>query len=403
MFDQTGLVVDSGKSAESNFSRALRIAQVTPLYEAVPPLLYGGTERVIAHLTEALVEMGHYVTLFASGDSRTRARLVSVCEKAIRLDPSPLRSDQAAHLALLSEVRRLACEFDIIHFHTEMIHFPLFEDIADKTLTTLHGRLDFSDFPAVYKRWRRFPLVSISNDQRRLLPNANWIGTVYHGAPNEILGLHTKGKGYLAFLGRISPQKGPDRAIAIARRVGMPLKIAAKIDASDKHYFKEVVEPMIRGDPLIEFVGEIDDSMKSAFLGSADALLFPIDWPEPFGLVMIEAMACGTPVVAYACGSVPEVVDNGVTGYVVANEDEAVQALGRIRDLDRAGVRKRFELRFSASVMARRYVELYTSLLDNKLARDEGLPVLRRAGARLPSGVATNEKVALPLAKGAFQ
>ena len=350
------------KYAAIDFHRIMKIAQVTPLYEAVPPLLYGGTERVIAHLTDSLVNLGHDVTLFASADSRTRAKLVSVRDQAIRLDPTLLRSDLAAHLTLLSEVRRRAHEFDVIHFHTDMIHFPLFEDIAEKTITTLHGRLDLADLPNVYRRWRSFPLVSISDDQRRFLPSANWIGTVHHGMPIDLHTFKKEGEGYLAFLGRISPEKRPDRAIEIAKRIGKPLKIAAKVDPVDRPYFHEKIEPMINGEPLIEFIGEINDAQKSSFLGAADALLFPIDWPEPFGLVMIEAMACGTPVIAYGCGSVPEIIEHGVTGFIVNSMDEALAAVHSIDQLDRAHIRKRFELRFSANVMARRYLELYSLL-----------------------------------------
>ncbi len=339
----------------------MRIAQVPPLYEAVPPRLYGGTERVVAHLTDALVDLGHDVTLFASGDARTKAELVVVRDQAIRLDPALLKSDLAAHMAMLAEVRRQARRFDVIHFHTDMIHFPMFEDMPGRTLTTLHGRLDLKDLPGVYRRWPQFPLVSISDDQRRPLPFANWAGTVLHGMAEEIYDFRMKSDGYLAFLGRISPEKGPDRAIAIAKRLGKRLKIAAKIDAADRAYFHDEVEHLL-DHPLIEFIGEIGDHEKSAFLGGADALLFPIAWPEPFGLVMIEAMACGTPVIAYDCGSVPEVIEDGLTGFIVRNEDEAVAAVRRLGDLDRRKIRRRFETRFSATAMARRYLDLYGRL-----------------------------------------
>jgi len=340
----------------------MRIAQVPPLYEAVPPRLYGGTERVVAHLTDALVELGHEVTLFASGEARTRARLVPVRDQAIRLDPAPLKSDLAAHMSQLAEVRRRADEFDVIHFHTDMIHFPFFEDMAEKTVTTLHGRLDLKDLTRVYRAWPQFPLVSISDDQRKPLAFANWAGTVLHGMAADLYRFQAKPEGYLAFLGRISPEKRPDRAIAIARRLGRKLKIAAKVDAADRAYFHDKIEPLILGDPLIEFIGEIGDAAKSDFLGGAEALLFPIDWPEPFGLVMIEAMACGTPVVAYDCGSAPEVIEPGVTGFIVCDEDEAVAAVRRIDQLDRARVRQRFEARFTATAMARRYLNLYDRL-----------------------------------------
>jgi glycosyltransferase involved in cell wall biosynthesis len=339
----------------------MRIAQVPPLYEAVPPRLYGGTERVVSHLTDALVDLGHEVTLFASADAQTQAELVVVRDQAIRLDPAPLKSDLAAHLAMLAEVRRQADRFDVIHFHTDMLQFPLFEDMANKTLTTLHGRLDLKDLAGVYGRWPQFGLVSISDDQRRPLPDANWIGTVLHGVHAGPRSFHDQSQGYLAFLGRISPEKGPERAIAIAKRLNKPLRIAAKVDNADADYFRQVVQPLLN-DSLITFVGEIGDAEKSDFLGGADALLFPIGWPEPFGLVMIEAMACGTPVIAYDCGSVPEVIEHGVTGFIVDGEDEAVAAAGRLGEISRRGVRECFELRFSAAAMARRYLELYARL-----------------------------------------
>jgi glycosyltransferase involved in cell wall biosynthesis len=341
----------------------VKIAQVAPLYEAVPPLLYGGTERVVAFLTDALVELGHDVTLFASGESKTLATLSPGRAQAIRLDPHPLKSDLAAHMSMLSEVRRRAHEFDLIHFHTDMIHFPLFETMANRTITTLHGRLDLQDLAGVYDRWPAFPMVSISDDQRRGLPFANWAGTVQHGLPSQLLEFSPGGEGYLAFLGRISPEKRPDRAIAIARAAGMPLKIAAKVDNADKQYFAEVIAPLIEGDPNIEFVGEINDRQKSDFLGNAAALLFPIDWPEPFGLVMIEAMACGTPVIAWRNGSTTEVIEPGETGFLVNSLEEAVAALPSALALDRAAIRTRFELRFSAVAMARRYVTLYADRL----------------------------------------
>ena len=345
----------------------MKIAQVTPLYEAVPPRLYGGTERVVAHLTDALVELGHDVTLFASADAVTKAKLVAVRDQAIRLDPAPLKSDLAAHLAQLAEVRRRADEFDVIHFHTDMIHFPFFDRNASRTVTTLHGRLDLKDLAGVYQRWPQFPLVSISDDQRRPLPFANWAATVQHGMAAEIYDFSSKSDGYLVFLGRISPEKRPDRAIAIAIATGRRLKLAAKVDAADRTYFEDEIAHLL-DHPLIEFVGEIGDSEKSAFLGGADALLFPIDWPEPFGLVMIEAMACGTPVIAYACGSVPEVIEDGLTGYIVQDDAEAVAAVHRLDVLDRAAIRRRFEQQFSATAMANRYLALYGRLAAPKEA-----------------------------------
>jgi glycosyltransferase involved in cell wall biosynthesis len=341
--------------------RSVKIAQIAPLYEAVPPLLYGGTERVVAHLCDALVDQGHETVLFSSADARTKATLVPVRDQAIRLDPARLKSDLAAHITMLAEVRDRASEFDVLHFHVDMIHFPFFEDIAARTLTTLHGRLDIKDLPAAYRRWSQFPLVSISNSQREPLPGANWAGTVHHGMPAELYHFSPQPKGYLAFLGRISPEKGPERAIAIAKRLGLPLKMAAKVDAADTAYFHAHVEPLL-DDPLIEFVGEIGDSEKSAFLGGADALLFPIDWPEPFGLVMIEAMACGTPVVAWRCGSTSEIIEPGVTGFLVGSEAEACRAVMLAQRLERTAIRRRFELRFSAQAMARCYVDIYRSI-----------------------------------------
>ncbi|MDK2748185.1 MAG: glycosyltransferase family 4 protein [Brevundimonas sp.] len=344
----------------------MKIAQVTPLYEAVPPKLYGGTERVVAHLTDALVDLGHDVTLFASADAQTKARLAPVRDQAIRLDPAPLKSDLAAHLSMLGEVLDRVDEFDVIHFHTDMIHFPMFRPYADKTVTTLHGRLDMKDLPGVYARWNEFGLISISDDQRKPLQFANWTATVHHGMPGEQYLFSPKPEGYLAFLGRISPEKRPDRAIEIATRLGKRLKMAAKVDAADKRYWEETIRPLIEGNPLIEFIGEIGDHQKSAFLGGADALLFPIDWPEPFGLVMIEAMACGTPVVAFRCGSTPEIIEDGATGFLVDTLDQAVAAAGRAHLLDRETVRARFDLRFSAAAMARRYLDVYGDLLARR-------------------------------------
>jgi glycosyltransferase involved in cell wall biosynthesis len=339
----------------------MRIAQVAPLYEAVPPKLYGGTERVVAHLCDALVELGHDVTLFSSADAHTRARLVSVRDRAIRLDPVELKSDLAAHLAQMWRVRVQADEFDVLHFHTDMLHFPFFEDRASRTLTTVHGRLDVKDLSEVYRRWPEFPLISISAAQRRPMPHANWAGTVHHGVPDALCDFSPQGSGYLAFLGRICPEKRPDRAISIAKRLGRRLCMAAKVDQIDRAYFHERIEPLL-DDPLIEFVGEIGERQKSEFLGGADALLFPIDWPEPFGLVMIEAMACGTPVIAFDRGSVREVIEPGLTGFIVETEEEAIEAVIRAEQLDRATIRRRFEERFSARVMACSYLAIYASL-----------------------------------------
>ncbi|CAG9000365.1 MAG: Phosphatidyl-myo-inositol mannosyltransferase [Candidatus Celerinatantimonas neptuna] len=344
----------------------MKIAQIAPLYEAVPPKLYGGTERLVAHLCEALAEQGHDVTLFASADSQvTHCEQVKARSQALRLDPNPLKSDIASHFNLLEKLYARRHEFDMIHFHTEYLHFPMFEDVASKTLTTLHGRLDLADLPDVYRYWRQYPLASISDSQRRPLPFANWAGTIYHGLNPDCYQFHEDADGhYLAFLGRISPEKRPDRAIEIAKRVGIPLKIAAKVSEQDQPYFKQQIEPLF-DDPLIEFVGEINDQQKSAFLGNALGLLFPIDWPEPFGLVMIEAMACGTPVVAWRCGSVPEIIDDGISGYIVDNIEQAVLACEKLHQLDRPTIRDQFIQRFSSATMAQNYMTVYQKLIQH--------------------------------------
>jgi glycosyltransferase involved in cell wall biosynthesis len=340
----------------------MRIAQIAPLYESVPPRLYGGTERVVAHLTDALAELGHDVTLFAAADARTSARLVPVRNRSLRLDPQSLKSDVAAHLGMLHALRERADEFDVLHFHVDLLHFPFFEDIAARTLTTLHGRLDLADLPQAYRRWHGFPLVSISDSQRLPLPRANWMATVPHGLdPRGYRYISEPDGRYLAFLGRISPEKRPDRAIRIAQEAGIPLKIAAKVDPADRDYFEQTIRPLL-DDPLVEFIGEIGDATKSDFLGNARALLFPIDWPEPFGLVMIEAMACGTPVIAWNHGSVPEIIDDGVTGFVVDSIARAAEAVARAHLLDRSLIRRTFEQQFTARAMAERYVQLYARL-----------------------------------------
>ena len=344
----------------------MKIAQIAPLYESVPPALYGGTERVVAHLTDALVELGHEVTLFAAGGSSTLATLVSSRDQPLRLDQSVLKSDMASHLSMLYELRRRADEFDVLHFHVDLLHFPFFADIAHKTLTTLHGRLDMKDLAGAYRRWNRFELVSISQHQREPLPFARWLSTIHHGLSPNAYAFNPRPGGYLAFLGRISPEKRPDRAIAIAIAAGLPLKIAAKVDAADSEYFEREIRPLL-AHPLIEFIGEIGDHEKSDFLGNARALLFPIDWPEPFGLVKIEAMACGTPVIAWRCGSVPEVIDHGVTGFIVESERQALEATRAVLQLDRARIRQVFDLRFSAAVMAGHYVHLYRQLANGPL------------------------------------
>ena len=338
----------------------MKIAQMAPLYEPVPPQLYGGTERVVAHLSDALVALGHEVTLFASGDTWTRARLASMRDRSLRLDPAPLKSDMAAHLVMLHRVRERMSEFDVLHFHVDLLHFPFFESVAARTLTTLHGRLDIKDLSEAYRRWSQYPLVSISDSQRRPLPDANWIATVWHGIPADRFAISAGGP-QLAFVGRISPEKRLDRAIEIARRAKMPLKIAAKVDAVDRAYFDNVIEPLLRG-PGVEFIGEVNDKKKNELLGESAALLFPIDWPEPFGLVMIEAMACGTPVIAWDNGAVREVVDHGVTGFIVDSTDEAVASVSLLPTLDRRRVRETFERRFLATIMAKKYTQLYSKL-----------------------------------------
>lgn len=350
----------------------MRIAQIAPLLESVPPRLYGGTERVVSYLTEALVKRGHSVTLFASGDSTTSGDLTSFREQALRLDPAPHKSILAAHLSMLQSIRQRADDFDVLHFHIDLLPFPIFETVANKTVTTLHGRQDKQDLAQVYRRWPDFPLVSISDNQRKPMPWANWVDTIHHGLPPGLCVPTSRPTGdYLAFLGRLSREKRPDRAIEIARRAGMPLKIAAKVGAADRRYFHETVEPLLEGAD-VEFIGEIDDSQKSGFLGNAAALLFPIDWPEPFGLVMIEAMACGTPVVAWREGSVPEVVDDGISGRVVSGMDEAVAAVSEVRGYDRRRIRACFERRFDASRMAAGYEALYQRLTEEQ-------PILKKA------------------------
>jgi glycosyltransferase involved in cell wall biosynthesis len=337
----------------------MKIAQIAPLYEAVPPRFYGGTERVVANLCDSLVDLGHDVVLFAAGDARTKARLIAAREQALRLDPNPLHSDAGAHLTMLHEVRKMAAGFDVLHFHTDLLHFPLFETNAHRTLTTLHGRLDITDVQRTLERWPSFGLVSISDSQRAPVPNANWLATVTHGVAPAMYRPPVTPKGsYLAFLGRISPEKRADLAIRLAQRAGIPLKIAAKVDKADAAYFDSVVRPLL-DDPLVEFVGEIGDADKSEFLGHARALLFPICWPEPFGLVMIESMACGTPVIAWNCGSVPEVVDPGVTGFIVDSEEQALVAIRKAPELNRQAIRAVFERRFTARAMAEGYLRAY--------------------------------------------
>jgi glycosyltransferase involved in cell wall biosynthesis len=347
-------------------SGRLRIAQVAPLSESVPPKLYGGTERVVSVLTEELVRQGHAVTLFASGDSRTTATLVASCVRAQRLVgcADPL----SAHMLMIEQVAQRAKDFDIIHYHVAPVHFPLARRMVTPHLTTLHGRLDLPDLVPLYEEFNELPLVSISDAQRAPLPNQNWVGTVHHGFFEKDFRFHAGPGSYLAFLGRIAREKRVDRAIEIAKACGWPLKIAAKVDPSDVLYFKNEIAPLMKH-PLIEFVGEIPDSKKSDFLGHARAMLFPIDWPEPFGLVMIEALACGTPTIAFRCGSVPEIIDDGVTGFIVDSVEEAIESLKRIPKLSREKCRQVFEERFSASRMVKDYLSIYARIQSEAPAR----------------------------------
>lgn len=340
----------------------MRIAQVAPLYESVPPYGYGGTERVVSYLTEALVRRGHEVTLFASADSITAAELVSIGRKSIRLH-GPCQDAVALHLCLLEEVFRCRERFDLIHFHTDYLHFPMLRREAVPSITTLHGRLDISELVPLYREYTDIPLVSISNHQRLPLAWANWQGTVYHGLPASLYEASEALGTYLVFLGRVSPEKGLDSAIAIAERSGMPLKIAAKIDAVDREYFEFVIKPLL-GRREIEFIGEVNEREKNDLLKNAYALLFPIDWPEPFGLAMIEAMACGTPVIAFRRGSVPEVIGEGKSGFIVDTVDDGVAALAQVPAISRRGCRRYFEERFTDAQMAHRYEVIYDQLIQ---------------------------------------
>jgi glycosyltransferase involved in cell wall biosynthesis len=339
----------------------MRIAQIAPLAESVPPKLYGGTERVVAWLVDELVELGHDVTLFASGDSGTRGKLNPVWPRALRLG-RPRSDPMAAQAVLLEAMSKHATDFDVIHAHIDWLHLPLLSRLGVPFVTTLHGRLDLPGLPDIIRRFPEAPFVSISNNQRIPVHDANWCGTVYHGLPANLFRPSFEPGSYLAFLGRLTAEKGPEAAIRIARTAGMPLHIAAKVPRSEAHYFRHTLEPQIDGNH-VRLLGEVNDVTKQEFLAGAAALLFPIDWPEPFGLVMIEAMACGTPVIAFRSGSVPEVIDDGVTGFVVDSEAEAVQAIAHLDELDRRRVRARFEQRFTAKRMAKDYCRHYEALL----------------------------------------
>jgi glycosyltransferase involved in cell wall biosynthesis len=357
----------------------MKIAQVAPLFESVPPPGYGGTERVVSYLTEALVDLGHNVTLYASGDSRTRARLVSIVERSLRLDPR--QPDWLVwHTLMLDRVFTDAPDFDVVHFHVDFLHYPLVRRSPTPCLTTLHGRLDLPDLGPLHRHFREQGLVCISNSQRISLAGSRMLATVHHGLPEELYRFHPRAGDYFAFLGRISPEKRVDRAIRVAQAVGVPLRIAAKVDRADEAYFEREIRPLL-AHPLIHFEGELEERDKDEFIGNARALLFPIDWPEPFGLVMIEALACGTPVIAWRCGSVPEVLDQGVSGWIVNDLDQAIAAARCIDRIDRAGCRRAFEQRFTARRMAEQYVEVYTALsaagrgeCDDDEAESESLP-----------------------------
>lgn len=365
----------------------MKIAQVAPLAEAVPPKLYGGTERVVSWLTEELVQQGHDVTLFASGDSVTSAKLVAACPQGLRL--AGYRDHLASHIVLLHKVLRRADEFDIIHFHVDLLQHALFEDISGRTITTMHGRLDVEDFMPVYSAFPQMPLVSISMRQRQPMPaDTNWVANIPHGLPRSVCPFNAKGGDYAVFLGRISPEKRPDRAIEIAMRAGVPLKIAAKVDRVDQAYFDAVVAPKLNH-PLIEFIGEVNEEQKADLLGNARALLFPIDWPEPFGLVMIEAMSAGTPVVAWQNGSVPEVISDGVSGFIVNSMDAAVDALKQTASLPRRDVRRQFEQQYSVAAMAQRYVDAYQRVLGHT-SRAEAPEFVPPFSAALPLALASS-------------
>lgn len=357
----------------------MRIAQIAPLAEAVPPKSYGGTERVVSWLTEELVQLGHEVTLFASGDSVTSASLVPAWPRATRLSrPSP--DPAAPYAALLEAVADAASDFDVIHSHIDWLHLPLLRRLRVPFLTTLHGRLDLPYLGLMGERFPEAPFVSISNSQRGPLPNINWLATIHHGLPSHYLQLSDQPKEYLAFLGRISPEKGPETAIRVARAAGLPLRIAAKVPRAESRYFNQTIKPLLDGN-RVEFIGEVDDQGKQAFLGGAVALLFPIDWPEPFGLVMIEAMACGTPVIAWPRGSVPEVIDDGETGFIVDSEAEAVTAIGRVSRIDRQRIRDRFDQRFTVRRMAEEYLTCYRKLVTKPSLRPDAFSMVPRVSS----------------------
>ena len=349
----------------ADLENEMKVAQIAPLYESVPPILYGGTERVVSYLTEQLVREGHDVVLYASGDSTTLAELRPMCEKSLRLQGDDITDPIAHHIRMLEMVAQDASEFDVLHFHVDYLHFPLTRRLNYPALTTLHGRLDISDIHPLFREFSDMNLVSISDAQRLPMEWANWVGTVYHGLPDDLYAPNYEKGSYLAFVGRISPEKRVDRAIAIAKKAGIPLKIAAKVDAADQEYFDTEIRGLLDSE-LVEYVGEIAEDEKADFMGKAHALIFPIDWAEPFGLVLIEAMACGTPVIAYRLGSVPEVIEDELTGFIVDDIDGAAEAVKKVDILDRRSIRRVFEKRFTAKVMCRNYVEIYESLRDSE-------------------------------------
>jgi glycosyltransferase involved in cell wall biosynthesis len=363
----------------------MKIAQISPLYESVPPKLYGGTERVVHYITEELVAQGHEVTLFASGDSVTSARLIPVTSKSLRLDEKSIDL-LAPHFTMMEMVEKEAHQFDFIHNHIDYMMYPLIKRNKQHFLTTLHGRLDIPELQPLYKEFFQIPVISISDSQRLPIPFANWKGTVYHGLPPDLYKLNPEGGNYLVFVGRISPEKRVDRAIDIAIKAGIPLKIAAKIDKADRDYFEEKIKHLL-DHSLVELIGEVNDHEKQELFGNALGLIYPIDWPEPFGLAMIEAMACGTPVVAYRHGSVPEVIDEGLTGYVVNSQEEAVEAVNKLHTLNRRKCREVFERRFSATRMVNDYLAIYENL--------------RKSGVNHFSEVIQNPKESLSYGKNA--
>jgi glycosyltransferase involved in cell wall biosynthesis len=350
-------------------TRPLRIAQIAPLYESVPPRLYGGTERIVAYLTEELLRRGHEVTLFAAGDSTAKVPLVAGFRQSLRLAGLDAWGP-SLHMPMLSNVYDHASCFDVIHSHVDCLNFPLARLVSVPTVSTLHGRLDIDELLPVFRHYSDLPMVSISDSQRRPLPEMNWVRTIHHGLPRDLLRFSSQPGNYLAFLGRLAPEKRPDLAIEIARRSGIPLKIAAKVDRTDREYFETVIRPLLTT-PGVEFIGEIDEQQKEKFLGGALALLFPVDWPEPFGLVMIEALACGTPVIGRPCGSVPEILRDGMTGFVAASVEELVGAVKKLSDISRRKCREEFEARFTVEVMARNYERVYYHLTESRCVARE--------------------------------